>query len=123
MQYYDKYGNKIMLEDYSRLRNQPGYMQVGRHTSEDEKVLVSTVWLGLDHGYQDNGNPLIFETMIFKDVSPGSVYKRYTTLEEAEQGHKQAVRVYLGRDFFKTLPSVKRLNRWEAILREEDDRN
>lgn len=118
MQYYDKYGNKITLEDFFELRNRSKYTQIGRHTSGDEKVSVSTVWLGFDHSCQDSSNPIIFETMIFKDDSLGSVYKRYTTLEEAEQGHQIAVKLYLGQDILEPL-SVKRLNRWEAILQNE----
>lgn len=52
-------------------------------------VRVSTVFLGLDHGY--HGTPLWFETMTF-----GGDYERdterYTTWEQAEQGHAEVVR-------------------------------
>jgi len=55
---------------------------------------VSTVFLGLDHGW--NGKPALFETMIF-DLPDGhelSEYQaRYSTWEEAEEGHKQAVKL------------------------------
>jgi len=53
------------------------------------KVRVSTVFLGLEHGFKD-GKPLIFETMIF-----GGKYDqyqdRYSSKEEAIIGHKKAV--------------------------------
>lgn len=52
-------------------------------------VRISTVFLGLDHSW-GGGRPLIFETMIF-----GGAYddyqERYSTWEEAERGHAQAV--------------------------------
>jgi hypothetical protein len=53
-------------------------------------VWVSTVFLGVDHAYNDTFKPLIFETMIF-----GGPYdetqKRYSTWGEAERGHYTCV--------------------------------
>jgi len=50
------------------------------------QVLISTVFLGLDHQWGD-GPPLLFETMVF-----GGAYhhecERYSTWDEAEAGHK-----------------------------------
>jgi hypothetical protein len=53
---------------------------------------VSTIWLGIDHNYF-GGLPLLFETMIFdKPKSGHDIYMdRYTTLDEAINGHKKAV--------------------------------
>ena len=51
-------------------------------------IVVSTVFLGIDHQY-NNGPPILFETLIF-----GGEYNedqwRYSTWEEAEQGHEIA---------------------------------
>jgi len=53
-------------------------------------VEVSTVWLGLDHNYYDDGPPLIFESMVF-----GGEYDdymdRYSTWEQAQAGHDRIV--------------------------------
>lgn len=54
---------------------------------------VSTVFLGVDHSWDDADMPLLFETMVF----PGGSYlesycERYETSEEARRGHKIAVR-------------------------------
>jgi hypothetical protein len=57
---------------------------------------VSTVWLGLDHGY-GSGPPLIFETMVF--AAKGSEITsfmdlycvRYSTEAEARAGHERVV--------------------------------
>jgi hypothetical protein len=80
---------------------------IGRH--ETETHLVSTVFLGLDHRWIHlDARPLWFETMIFDktqrhELELGgkltgewtigeSVYEeRYSTLEEAEQGHQAAI--------------------------------
>lgn len=53
---------------------------------------VSTVWLGLDHNYL-GGKPLVFETMVFSEHEPNTdIYmERYTTWEEAEDGHQKAI--------------------------------
>ncbi len=52
---------------------------------------VSTVFLGLDHNYGD-GEPILFETMIFGG-NHDQHQERYSTWEEAEEGHKQAVKL------------------------------
>lgn len=50
---------------------------------------VSTVFLGLDHRFGDDGPPLIFETMIFG--GPHADYQtRCSTWEEAEEMHRVA---------------------------------
>lgn len=59
-----------------------------RHV-EDEMigdVRVSTVFLGLDHSF-GSGRPLLFETMVFGGPLDQEM-ARYTTWEEAEEGHK-----------------------------------
>lgn len=52
-------------------------------------VSVSTVFLGIDHSF-DGGRPLLFETMIFGGEHD-QYQDRYSTYEEAEEGHKKAV--------------------------------
>lgn len=51
---------------------------------------VSTVFLAMDHGYE--GPPLWFETMVFGGKFE-DYQRRYTTWEEAEQGHKEVVKM------------------------------
>jgi hypothetical protein len=54
-------------------------------------VLVSTVFLGLDHRFNETqGDPILFETMIFNGPHDG-YQERYCTWDEAEAGHKKAV--------------------------------
>jgi hypothetical protein len=67
-----------------------------KHVAEDyiNDKRISTVWLGLDHGFEfeDNKNykPLIFETMIFEKGD--EIYcNRYSTWKESEEGHKKAI--------------------------------
>jgi len=52
--------------------------------------MVSTVFLGIDHNFYNEGKPILFETMIFGD---GQEYQeRCSTWEEAEEQHKKAVK-------------------------------
>ncbi len=53
-------------------------------------VFVSTVFLGLDHQY-DEGPPLLFETMTFKNGSSKDM-KRYSTYDEAILGHRETLK-------------------------------
>lgn len=50
-----------------------------------DPVMVSTVFLALDHGWGE-GPPLLFETRVFGGPLDGETY-RYSTWEEAEGGH------------------------------------
>ncbi len=54
------------------------------------KVLVSTVFLSLNHqwGY---GQPLLFETIVFGGLLDGEM-ERYSTLDEARVGHEAMVK-------------------------------
>jgi hypothetical protein len=53
-----------------------------------EEIMVSTVFLGLDHNYW-GGPPILFETMIFGGKHD-QYQRRYCTYDEAEAGHKVA---------------------------------
>lgn len=54
-----------------------------------ESVMVSTVFLGVDHRFGD-GPPLLFETMIFGGERDGDTW-RCSTWAEAEAFHREAV--------------------------------
>lgn len=84
--YYDKQGNPLTREEYFELLERQGrdYKRVG--STKIGSIWISTVWLGLDHGY-DGGAPLIFETMQFDGDASGDC-ERYSTLEEAQAGHE-----------------------------------
>lgn len=64
---------------------------VGR-TQITSEVTVSTVFIGIDHGFRE-GPPIVFETMIFggpEDINDWTW--RYSSWDDAEIGHKAAVR-------------------------------
>jgi hypothetical protein len=59
-------------------------------TDIDSRCEISTVFLGIDHRYQGNGDPLLFETMVFGRSLDGHTM-RYATWAEAERGHAEVV--------------------------------
>ena len=101
--YFDRTGHPITMRQWGELRElglDPGgkygdgsYQRVAQDTVGE--AWVSTVWLGMDHGFgfnrdPENYRPVIFETMIF-----GGKYDqtqiRYCTEWEAIKGHAEAV--------------------------------
>ncbi len=54
-----------------------------------KSIDVSTVWLGIDHGW-DGGPPVIFETMVFGGDDEDDC-RRYTSEAEARQEHTVTV--------------------------------
>lgn len=68
-----------------------------RHIGNDmirDNIQISTVFLGLDHNWS-GGNPILFETMIFGGLHDG-YQERYYSWEEAEIGHKEALKLVTG---------------------------
>ena len=63
-----------------------GADRVVERTKVSDDVEVSTIFLGLDHGYGLD-EPLLFETMIFGGSLDGT-QDRYTTREAAKNGHQ-----------------------------------
>jgi hypothetical protein len=65
-----------------------------RHVAEDfvgdfhgtKMIRISTVFLGINHNFGDEGPPILFETMVFGGVLNGRQF-RYSTWDEAELGH------------------------------------
>ena len=95
--YYGWDGSRISVSEWvarMRLDHHVGSTLVGskrvggKHQSNS--LWVSTVYLGIDHGFE--GNPLIFETMIFGGDFEDQYCERYATLGEAIEGHQRAVK-------------------------------
>ena len=63
--------------------------KIGDSTVGDAQI--STVFLGLDHGFS-GGDPILFETMIFGGRHD-EYQERYTTREDALKGHRAAVQM------------------------------
>ena len=57
------------------------------------EVRVSTVFLGIDHNYNPDKGPMLFETMIFGGALDQWQW-RYSTWEEAEVTHKAICKKY-----------------------------
>lgn len=77
-------------------------MEIGARTGKDPWRValtevpggsVSTVFLGLDHNHWGNGDPLLFETAIFRKGET-DIVGRCSTWEQAEAQHEEAVRSY-----------------------------
>lgn len=70
--------------------------------TERDGILVSTVFLGLNHAFHPNAPPLLFESMVFPQYKEGKFYDtdmdRYHTWEEALEGHEAMCRKVFGND-------------------------
>lgn len=93
--YYDRRGDPLTLAEWGHLISSRLYKRV-RFTElpGPPPVVVSTVWLGLDHRFGDAGAPLIFETMVFGGPHDSDCF-RWSTELEADLGHT-AVLIELG---------------------------
>jgi hypothetical protein len=85
----DQDGNPVPVEDV--LQWAQWFTYNDRHLDIDtiEGIGISTVFLGLDHGF-DSNQPVLWETMIFGGEHDG-YQKRYFTKVGAQAGHTKAV--------------------------------
>ncbi len=98
--FYDKEGAPLTLMEWADMNEDLSY-RIVEQTSEGEgegEVMVSTVWLGLDHQFGLDGPPLIFETMVFGGISDGELW-RYHTNPEAVDGHQTACAYVFGGEY------------------------
>lgn len=76
------------MEEWRQLHEGPGNpRRVDRY--EFDGGMVSTVFLGLDHGWGE-GPPILFETMVFGGPLDQEM-ERYCTWDEAVAGHERWV--------------------------------
>lgn len=71
--YFDRQLRPLKLWAFAQLHNDRRYKAVRqeRVTSiSGKRLYVSTVWLGIDHGFSEDplAPPILFETMVFDDV-------------------------------------------------------
>lgn len=57
-------------------------------------VMVSTVFLGIDHRQLVDGPPILYETLVFGGIMDGEG-QRYATRAEARCGHEEMVSAVL----------------------------
>lgn len=113
--WFDRQGKEISIRKWGRLHRDMAYINVGDSAVIYDSAAweVSTVWLGMDHGFgfMTGGLPVIFETMIFgindeyERMANGvcrhdddedcncleGVQYRYSTEEQARAGHQHAI--------------------------------
>jgi hypothetical protein len=93
---YDRDGEPITMRQWGMLTHDLEYKVLKQE--DVGPYWVSTVWLGIDHGYEFYGLPIIFETMVFKGDRSDVECWRYATEAEAFAGHErmcEQVRVML----------------------------
>lgn len=92
--YFDREGIEIpSVLEWGRLMQDPKY-KIIKQDKIFPDIFVSTVWLGLDHGFHNflrkdftenpDYKPIIFETMVFPECDD---MMRYCTEEAAIRGH------------------------------------
>lgn len=58
---------------------------------EIEQGFLSTVFLGSDYNFDQEGPALLFETMLFDQTGEGNLIERYATWDDALTGHRAAL--------------------------------
>ena len=118
--YYDRSGQPMSLARWMASMEKDPESKIVAHNwfvHDGSIVLVSTVWLGMDHNFfSDSGPPIVFETMVF-GLADDEYQERYATEEAALAGHDRALA--LVRDW---LPSCREVSEDEARQMDEDNR-
>ena len=85
--YFDRTGAPIDVMRWCELHDDEDYVRVAHDivVVGGHPLDVSTVWLGIDHGFGFSSVPIIFETMVFGHDDPAC--QRYATEADALTGH------------------------------------
>ncbi len=69
------------------------FEKADRHVGNDMVggMHVPTVFLGVDHGFGRSGPPVLWETIIFYAPDGSDHCERYTSKEDAQRGHLEAI--------------------------------
>jgi len=83
---------KVSLEESYKIYQDPN-MKIVQQDKLDNGLFVSTVFLGMDHSWDQslNHKPVLWETMIFDGKD--EYQERYTSYEDAVEGHKKALEI------------------------------
>ena len=92
-EYYDIEGNPISTKTWATLWEDMDYRTIAKTKFECRSgpAEVSTVWLGTNHNFVENGPPIIFESLVFCRCESEDMF-RYATKEEAAVGHMVMLR-------------------------------
>jgi len=92
----DKY-----ILDGKRLVKCENLLEWAKHIESDSRcvartkikdTLISTVFLGIDHSFNDKGPPILFETAVFVGrCALGQEIYRHETWEEAVKVHREII--------------------------------
>lgn len=92
----DEHGEPIATDDV--LEWSRWWATANRSVAQDKDeaagadgVMVSTVFLGLDHNFNLSGPPVLWETLVFGGPLDGEMW-RWTSLEDALIGHQEVCR-------------------------------
>jgi len=94
--YFDRQGKPVIdVLAWARLHQDRAYKTVAFSELPNGRT-VSTVWLGINHNFADDGPPIIFETMVFSafGMSDDLDMDRYATEDEARAGHERMVQLW-----------------------------
>lgn len=115
--YFDRKGRRITQLEYMRLFKDKDYQHIKQWyipRRNAPTVMVSTIWLGMDHGFGRHDKPVIFETGVFEVSKDGQrigteleMY-RYDSEEEALREHDVIVLRYVNQE----LPFLFRWQEW-----------
>jgi len=89
---YDRTGKKISMAEWTKLNADKKYVVI-KKTYLKNGLMVSTVWLGINHNFNLTGLPIIFETKIFSNTEKFTDWDtmRSSTEKEAIKNHKEMI--------------------------------
>lgn len=107
----DKNKKTILVHDFEEWCKLFKYEDDSRRVGDTQigDTRISTVFLGIDHSHF-MGRPLLFETMIFSNNEDNGYQERYSTWEEAIEGHNKTVELVKSGELSTDSRKTKTLN-------------
>lgn len=91
----DGEGNCLLEDDYLKWVEWCGNIENRRvDFFENDRGSISTVFLGMDHNFSGEGDPVLWESLFYIDNV--EYIKRYTSRKEAEEFHERVILILKG---------------------------
>lgn len=99
--YFDRKGQPMTREEWAEAFEDGEGRRIAFTKFKNSEVFVSTMWLGLEHGYREDEEgamwPLIFETMVFGLPDDSEPQFREATEEAALRVHDSTVAMIMAK--------------------------
>lgn len=118
--YYDRNGHPISIIEWARLCGDSNYRRVA-HDDITDGISVSTIWLGLNHNWCQDGPLEIFETMVFVKLDEPMVLQGHEIWDEGTEMFRWSNEAQAVAGHDQIVTRLRQFTNWDGHLLTEEE--